>query len=39
MKLEGFMGVIEANLNRMSFYPKDYIEYAREHGFVVLDGI
>lgn len=26
-------------LKAMSFYPKDYIEYAREHGFAVLDGI
>ena len=25
-------------LKAMSFYPKDYIEYAREHGFAVLDG-
>ena len=26
-------------LKAMGFYPKDYIEYAREHGFAVLDGI
>ena len=26
-------------LKAMSFYPKDYIEYARKHGFAVLDGI
>ena len=26
-------------LKTMGFYPKDYIEYAREHGFAVLDGI
>ena len=25
-------------LKAMSFYPKDYIEYARKHGFAVLDG-
>lgn len=26
-------------LKTMGFYPKDYIEYARKHGFAVLDGI
>ena len=26
-------------LKAMGFYPKDYIEYAREHGFAVLDGM
>ena len=26
-------------LKAMSFYPKDYIEYACKHGFAVLDGI
>lgn len=26
-------------LKAMGFYPKDYIEYARKHGFAVLDGI
>ena len=26
-------------LKAMSFYPKDYIEYARKHGFAVLDGM
>ena len=26
-------------LKAMSFYPKDYIEYAHEHGFAVLDGM
>lgn len=25
-------------LKAMGFYPKDYIEYARKHGFAVLDG-
>lgn len=28
----------EQPLKAMSFYPKDYIEYARKHGFAVLDG-
>ena len=27
------------SLKTMGFYPKDYIEYAHEHGFAVLDGI
>lgn len=26
-------------LKAMGFYPKDYIEYAREHGFAVLGGM
>ena len=26
-------------LKAMGFYPKDYIEYAREHGFAVLSGM
>ena len=26
-------------LKAMSFYPKDYIEYARKHGFAVLGGM
>ena len=26
-------------LKALSFYPKDYIEYACKHGFAVLDGI
>ena len=29
----------EQPLKAMSFYPKDYIEYACKHGFAVLDGI
>ena len=26
-------------LKAMGFYPKDYIEYAREHGFAILGGM
>lgn len=29
----------EQPLKAMSFYPKDYIEYARKHGFSVLGGM